>query len=229
MARVELPEKDDIPSNNEKDKRKRKKVVAEAAVGESKKYDVVKKEKGFVEEGVGEVKDFVVNSVVMPTVKEMVYNVFAGIFDIIKDSIEAKIFGIDEVRSSHTDYRGKSARRGRRDWREDERSSLDYYERRTTRFSRRRPPSDVMSYDGIVFRDMYEAQQCREDMYDIYEDRGGYLKVADFKKLIGYDERDISYVDDEWGWFSLANVMVKPARGGGFVIDMPKPRPLSDY
>jgi len=223
MARVELPEKDDVPSNNERDKRKKKPVEE---VTDKPKYDVVKKEKGFVEEGVGEVKDFVVNSVVMPTIKEMVFNVFSGIFDIIKDSIEAKIFGIDEVRSRdvHTDYRRKSSHR-RKDWRDDGWNSI--YDTQGGR-SRRRTPTDVMSYEGWVFRNMYEAQQCKENLYDIYEDRGGYLLVADFKREIGFDKRDMSAIDYEWGWFSMNNILVKPTRGGGYVIDMPKPRPIDD-
>ena len=60
------------------------------------------------------------------------------------------------------------------------------------------------------------------------------LRVSEYKKLLNdemsRDEApyDISNIDYEWGWYSLSNANVKPLRGGGFKIDMPKPRPLDD-
>lgn len=89
-----------------------------------------------------------------------------------------------------------------------------------------------MDYADYYFTDMFDAKRAKEDIYDIYEDRGGYLYVADYKKIIekfvDHDDVEITQTDYEWGWYNISTLVIKPARHGGFIIDMPRPRPL-DY
>lgn len=229
MARVELPSKDEVPSNNEEDKKAKAKQNAKAleelrADPKSSYYKAKRRKKNFVEEGASEMKSFVIDSVVMPTVKEMVFNIFSGIFDIIKDSIEAKIFGVEDVREKN--YRKSYNSRKRRSGR-DRREYNSIYDTDTRSSRYRERARDVMDYEDFYFTEIFLADRCLQDMFDIFEDRGGMLKVSDYKKLLDYDPEDITYIDQEWGWYSLASATVKPIRGGGFKIDMPRPRPLN--
>lgn len=222
MARVELPSKEETPSNYKKDKIQNKPVASSPPTD----YKPRKKEKTFVEEGAKEVKNYVIDSVVMPTIKDMIFNVFSGIFDIFKDAIEAKIFGIDEVGRNRSRSRSRSRRMddeyiGYSSIRDDDR-------RRGSRRGRgeRARARDVMDYEDIWFDDMYQANTALRKAMDVFEDRGCMLKVSDFKKILKYDEDDITYIDQEWGWYSLSTAIVKPLRNGGYKIDMPRPRPL---
>lgn len=229
MARVELPSKDDIPSNNERDKKKAADISkARKDIEIQARSSIKKKEKSFLEELGAEGKSFIVDSIVMPTVKDMIYNVFAGVFDIIKDSIEAKIFGIDDFGATR-DYRSRSNRRRERRSRDPIPFNSIYDQDDRRRRDRRTRSRDVMDYEDLYFTDMFEAKRAKEDMQIIYEDRGRYLYVADFKKIMGYNEDELSSVDYEWGWYTISNAVIKPMRNGGFIIDMPRPRPLDLY
>ena len=239
MARVELPTKDEVPSNNEKDKKvtkpKKKEAWAEARAAVKAGGGGSRRKKSFVEEGAEEMRSFVIDSVVMPTVKEMVFNVFSGIFDIFKDAIEARIFGVDDV-VRERNYRTSYDRRRTRSYRD--RSSIDDMFDRGSSRSRSRGgrgrSRDVTDYDDFYFTELVRADCCLNRVFDIFEDNGCMLRVSEYKKLLNdemsRDEApyDISNIDYEWGWYSLSNANVKPLRGGGFKIDMPKPRPLDD-
>lgn len=237
MARVEMPPKEKAPSANQQ----HKELEALIAQGKEQGEDLVvrRKEKGFISEVADEGKDFVVNQIVMPTVKEMIFNVFAGIFDILKDTVEAKIFGIDDV--------GRSYDRGYRDYAKPRRRTTGsrylkdrmgynslYDDRRGGYAPRTR---DVTNYESVIFRDMYLARLVQDEALNVFEERGGFLKVSDYKKVIAdildqngvrgvYTMDDITYIDEDWGWYNLNTMLIKPMRNGGYAIDMPRPKPL---
>lgn len=169
---------------------------------------VTTRKPGFMENELHEVKSFIFSDVVIPMAKEMLYSVVSGLFDMASSAAEAKIFG--EATPITTRRHGRSGH-------------VDYSSLSVKRTSRRMDRMDTSTaYKTVIFKNRYDADNKREEIYQILEDEG-YVTVGDVNHVFGLPSE---YTDEDWGWKSLAGTRIKTARHGGYTIEFPRPKAL---
>ena len=236
MSTVKMPEKEDLPSNSfatKKPKPPTKKSKAEVDRRKPKQMisQPSKKKKSFLESELSEAKNYMVDDIVIPRVRDMVMEIIEGIFGMATEAIESAIFGSAAIghRSSRRSYagrsrgartpynslydygRGRSMRKRGIDYDEEEEIIEDYRDVVIQSRSGR-------AEDTIKLRDDIE-----EEIYNILEDEGE-VTVGDLNYILGIDTGP--YTNEDYGWRTLSGMRFKKIRGGGYVIDMPRPRPL---
>jgi hypothetical protein len=77
-------------------------------------------------------------------------------------------------------------------------------------------------FDEIVIETRPEAETVLDSMLEMF-DRFGVVTVADFYDLVNQDS---STADRNWGWSSLQGADVVRARGGGYIISLPRTEAL---
>jgi hypothetical protein len=77
-------------------------------------------------------------------------------------------------------------------------------------------------FGKIIIPHRDEANDVIDQMFELIS-RHGSVSVAEL-----YEMTDIrsSHVDVKWGWTNLRGAKAIPHRGGGFVLDLPRPEPL---
>lgn len=91
------------------------------------------------------------------------------------------------------------------------------------------PPSGMSSrarathnFDEIILDNRGDAEHVLEQLMDVV-DQYDQASVADLYFLVG--ER-ADHTDHKWGWTDLRGARVMPMRGGGYLLDLPRPEPL---
>lgn len=152
--------------------------------------------------------DYMVTDVVIPSLKEMIYEAF-------QSGMQKLIFGEARAR------RGAPPPTGYSGVPRVNYQSLSQPTRARTISSQSRARGN---FDEIVLANRVEAAEVLERMFDIlanYE----VVMVADLYALTGVTG---SHVDQRWGWRSLRGAQVIPLRGQqGYLLDLPEPEPLS--
>lgn len=213
----EEPAKNDIQKEEKAPKKALNGVVTEKKRSFAKQFVDI-----FFENGASpkEIKRYVIKDLLVPAILE-------NIADTIQAVVEMRFFG----------ETGRSARRGRK---ADSANGSNvryggYFvgnDDRRNRASRRltRDPDD--SYQeplgDFIFDDRRDAEMVLVDMKELV-DTYKRVTVADYIDLLkqyGVKVRDADHTDQKWGWTDLSDVGVKPARGGGHYIDLPKEYPL---
>ena len=143
------------------------------------------------------------------------------ISDLIKNGVDMLLFGEVNPR------RGSSGRRRKRTAyssysRRDDRG---YYERR------KRERQKILDYRDVIFDDFDDADDVLNDLCDLIEEYD-QASVADFYELINsrtsidgtrFDVAG-SFTDNRYGWRALGTTKVRACDGGGYYIDLPKPK-----
>lgn len=202
LAEVTLPEKEEtLPSNSYKDRALTKPKTVEAVV-----KGKVKKKSSFAElflsEDRADIGDYVVKDVVIPRIKET-------IFDVIMGSLSMALFG-----GRHAINKNVLTRQGVT-------SKVNY-----SAFSNnggikasnqqpglpRRADLDV---SGVVFDDKDDAETVLGTLAGMVIDYG-QVTVADFYALA---EMDYDFTLGKWGWYKDAVMAAKvcPTRGGWYI------------
>lgn len=78
-------------------------------------------------------------------------------------------------------------------------------------------------FGELVLQSRQEAEEVLERMFDILS-QYDTVTVADLYELTGVA---VSHTDHKWGWSDLQGGHVGRTRGGGFLLDLPAPVPLS--
>lgn len=78
-------------------------------------------------------------------------------------------------------------------------------------------------FDDIVISSRGEAEQVVERLFDLLSQFGS-ASVADLYELTGVSS---THADHKWGWTDLEGSGVSKVRGGGYLLDLPDPDPLS--
>lgn len=164
----------------------------------TKKNEVRKLTNVFVAEDAHNVKDYVVNDLVIPTIK----NLFV---DLVQNSVEMLILG---------SKRGSSGRRSS----VDTVSYRDYgsYSRNDRHYAAPRTRSQF-DYDDIVFETSGDAHAVLDQMQFIL-DKYKIVRVADLYDMC---ELTAPYTAHDYGWTSLSRARVVSVRGG-YIIEMPR-------
>lgn len=208
---------DSLPDNSKSARAEREKQATTQAPAKTEEKHVEKVVRGktkikknelrkftdvFISEDVGRIKEYIINDLLIPTIKKTLYDAVVNSFDIALFGGRSGGSGsrrpiADSV--SYTNY-GRSGRR------ESESGSR---------------ASNRHSYDDIIFdtRSDAEAVLARMDeMMDVYE----IVSVADM-----FEMADLScdYTDNKYGWTNIRNAEVVRVRDG-YKIKMPKAVPI---
>ena len=73
-------------------------------------------------------------------------------------------------------------------------------------------------FNDVIFESRGEAEEVLSNLIDIIVDYGA-TSVADLYDLVGITG---SFTDNKWGWTDLSGSSVSRARGGGYIINLPK-------
>ena len=86
-----------------------------------------------------------------------------------------------------------------------------------------RPSRMRHAFDEIVINSRQEAEEVLDRMYDLIS-RYDAASVADLYELTGITS---SHTDQKWGWEELQGSSVGRVRGGGYLLELPEPIPLT--
>lgn len=79
------------------------------------------------------------------------------------------------------------------------------------------------NFDEIILQTAAEADEVLRQLYEllsVYE----VVSVADLYRSVAIQS---THVDHKWGWTDLRGSGVSRLRGGGYLLDLPEPRPIN--
>lgn len=152
----------------------------------------------FLGDDVENVKSYLIMDVVVPAIKDT-------IVDMVCSGVEM-IFGV--------------GRRGGRSFRSyTNYSNISYKERDRERRDRRRERTRDYDEREIVVETRQEAEDVIFQLAELCE-QYGMARVADLYELVG---KTGDFQSQKWGWESVAQARAVRVRGGGYLIDLPRP------
>ena len=194
---------ENFPSNSHASKQERRevpKVVTKGTVVTKKPGIGRKLADTFFGDDIENIGDYILLDIIVPSIKET-------IVDMVSNGIEM-LFGVGNRRSSkgsgyHFSYSSiSSGKKSRGDNREN-------------RYERRR------RYDGddVVVETRGQAEEIISNLDDLCKDYG-MARVADLYDMVGITP---DFTAEKWGWESVASARALRQRGGGYLIQLPKP------
>jgi hypothetical protein len=195
--------------------------VTSATVEQRKKGLGRKFKETFVVGDARTTRDYVIFEVMIPAVRDMM-------FDAVEGAFKRMIYG-ESARHrpgatsggypglGHVNYGGYSSIKptggpGSRP------AQTSQPQRQLSRMSKARN-----SFDEIIIPDRHGAEEVIERMFDILSQYGS-VSVADLYELTGLAS---SHTDIKWGWTQLRGAKAIRLRQGGFVLDLPEPQALA--
>lgn len=209
MAERELFSTKDFPGNKiggssskTPAKKKQVKQVAKGRVIKRKKSLGNKFRETFLEDDTGSVGSYILYEVIIPAAK-------STITDMVTGGIEMLLYGETRGRASRDKGRGYV-------------SYGSYYDKdcRNDR-DRARPSTRARhNFDDVILDSRGEAEDVIGVLVDLIDEYGD-ASVADLYDAVGMDS---SYTDRKYGWTNLRDARPRLIRGGGYLLDLPKPR-----
>lgn len=186
------------------DKKEIKKVV-KGTVKVKKKGLFASAVDEFVNEDLANIKTYLITDVIIPTVKNTIWDAFTNTLDMIlyKGDGRNRKNAPGSSRVPYVSYNKVS------DNRRDNRGYRD--EPRRGRFD----------FSGICFTSKADADAVLEQM-DAIMDEYKMVTVVDFYDLVGITGE---YTDSKYGWTNIRNARTVHGRDG-YYIEMPKPLPI---
>lgn len=187
--------------SQEREKRVDKPVVT-GGVKIKQKSEVSKLADVFISEDASNVKNYIIMDVLIPTIKDTLYNVVKGTLDMI-------LFGGNANRSerrtngSYVSYDRFSDRKDRTSRNDSYRTNSGY------------------NHGDVVLDSRPEAEEVLSQMDDIIRSYG-WVTVADLYDLLG---ESCNFTDQKYGWTNLRNANVVRVRDG-YMIKLPKALPI---
>ena len=178
------------------EKKKVEKVV-NGKVTTKKKNGLGKLVDMFISEDVGNIKNYIVQDVVVPTIK-----------DTLLEVAKRLLWGGDSDRG-----RGTASRISYR----------SYYDKNNDRRAPVEPrSSNRFDYDDIVINSRGEAEDVLIRMEEIIA-KYDTVSVLDFYDMLGLTA---PHTANKYGWTELGSAKVVPVRGGGYTIKLPRALPI---
>lgn len=197
----------DYPSNA---KRSRPEEPAEKKVEPVVTGEVVRRKRspfgkfthGFVAEDSGSVVQYVLEEVLLPAARAMVYDMFT-------QGLERTLFGDSRPknpnqRTAYTNYQTRSQTRPAN----------------VTSISRQQRASH--DFSDMIVGTRGEAEDVIDRMRDLIIEFN-VATVSDFYDLLGMTGE---FTDNKWGWYDLRSASIKPVRGG-YMFSMPRTQPVT--
>lgn len=193
----------------EDQKRRPEKKVDKVISGKAKKTKrnaVEKFTDAFVEEDIKTVKSYVLTSVILPGIKDVVA-------DTLTNAINMILFG--DTRSPRKSGRGHTNYSG---FYRGERMSTIEKERNNARKNRNR-----YAYEEVCCENHGDAVDILDSMFEII-DQYGVISVMDLYDLAGMDSE---FTDQNYGWSDISSATIVRRSANEHVIKMPKPMPIN--
>lgn len=157
----------------------------------------------FVAEDLKNIKAYLMADVIMPTIKNTIWDAFTNTLDMILFKGEGRSTRRGgSSRAPYVSY-NKVSERGR-----DIRNNNE-------------PRRGRYNFDSITFDSKADAEEVLRQM-DALLDEYKIVTVADLYDLVGETGE---YTDQKYGWMNLRNAHTVRARDG-YILDMPKPVPI---
>ena len=171
--------------------------VVTGSVKTKKKNGIRKLAEGVISEDKEKVKSYILEDVIIPAIKDTIYNVIAGGAGILLDR-GGNRGGGGRHNTSKVSYR-------------------QYYEPR----EERRTTGARFDYDDIVFNNRVEAEAALDQMNEVIK-RYGFVTVGDL-----YDMADLTqpYTSNKYGWMNVSTAEVIRVHDG-YVLKLPKASPI---
>lgn len=191
--------------NTSKDREKPKDGTASRRPEAVAKPVVIKKNIGrriiesFTGDDVQSVGSYLLFEVFIPAAKQM-------IIDATTQGIERVLMGESRPRTSRIGYTNYNSLSSRSRSGHPETRSISPRGKSTHNFKE------------IVLETRSEAQDVLDGLVD-YLDQFDFAPVSTLYDLVGITG---SFTDDQWGWSNLRDASIRPNRGGGYVLDLPK-------
>lgn len=158
----------------------------------------------FIGDSAESVGQYVLFDVIVPRVKDL-------LFDIIVGGSERSLFG-SSTRSSRGS-RGRSQLVSKTDYSGISRNSRDREERDISTRGRA-----THRFDEILIPTRGEAEQILDTLLELV-DQYDSATVADLYNACGISTE---HTDLKFGWTDLSEARIEPARGGGYILDLPR-------
>lgn len=184
------------------EKKKVEKVISGKAKIKKKSEATKLTEKIISTEDVGNLKSYLLEDVIIPTIRNTIW-------DAITNSLDMILFG--------------GTGRSRRKSLSSKVSYRDYYDekkRGSSRLSERKRSG--YDFDDIILETRGEAEEVLERMDELIETYS-FASVADLYDLVGIT---CDYTDNKYGWTNIRNAEPIRVRGGGYMLKMPKALPI---
>lgn len=203
---------DNLPSNSktvstlnpDSQKREVKKII-KGEVKPQKKTFFKKFKDAFLPEPNMSVEDYILSDILVPGIKNLIYTVLTG-------GLSGALFG-----DARPDNR----------WRPGDNRYVDYSRMSTYRRDERRPSESsratyrsrsVMNFEPMAM-ERVDAEAVLDEMLRNIAEYGS-VSIGYYYELMGITGE---FTDWKYGWVDLRNVPIIQARGGGYIIDFPKP------
>lgn len=190
----------DVQRDTAPTEKKKVEKVVQGTVKTKKKSEIAK---AFVAEDIRNVGSYIVMDVLIPAAKK-------ALSDIVANGIDMLLYG-------------ESGRRGKSSSSTSYVSYRDYSNRdRDRRYGDASRTRSGYSYDDVILETRAEANEVLDRMNEII-DSYGQVSVGDLYDLVGITG---NYTDNNYGWTDLRSAEPIMARGGGWMIRLPKALPL---
>lgn len=183
-------------------------VKAVASATRKKKSGARRFMENFIAEDAKDVKDYVIGDILLPALKDTIYDMFTNSLSMILG------FGSgnnNRSRNSHSRLEGGGSYVSYKDY--------SSYARNDRQARRANPGRYRYSFDDIIFKDKRECDDVLFELDGVME-QYKFVSVADFYRAAGLDESEIKYTDSDYGWYNLAGASARYDRGA-YIIDMP--------
>ncbi len=223
---------DEFPGNSETEKLAKRKTVKEESKSRPKLESVVTKpvvtkKKGllrraadnFLSEEVGDIKDYIVQDVLIPSMKNVGLDMVRAVCDALQGSVETAFYGRRVTRPGQG-IASMITRAGSRTYvgysNISTANAQAHISSREERSARARH-----DFSEIVYSSRGEAEEVLSHLVDLTIDYG-LASVADYRELSGLET---SGVDQNYGWTNLKDAYTERV-SNGYIIKLPVARPL---
>ncbi len=195
MSEVKLPDHNEVAANTHISHEKRVEKVIQGNVRTRKRSMSKRMRDVFISEDAETIRSYILMDVVIPEIKE-----------IIMETVNVILFGGSRpaAKKKGQTYVSYSS------------YSSPSYKNQQKQIEKRNTVNDL---NDVIFESRGEAEEVLSSLVDIVNDYE-IATVADFYDLVGITG---SFTDNKYGWSNFQGVTVSRARGGGYVINLPRP------
>lgn len=195
MSEVKLPTHEEVEANTHISHEKRVEKVIQGNVRTRKKSLGRRVRDIFISDDAETIRSYILMDVIVPEIKE-----------ILSETVNYILFGSSKPvgKKKNPTYVSYSS------------YSSPSYKQQTKQIEKRRTANDVTD---VIFESRGEAEEVLSSLVDIVNDYE-VATVADFYDLVGITG---SFTDNKYGWPHFQGVTVSRARGGGYIINLPRP------
>ena len=158
----------------------------------------------FLAEDIHDVKHYIFRDIVVPSIID-------SIIDVVQSGIEM-VFGVG---GSRRNRRSRSSNKSYTNY-----SSISYKkDDRDERQYRRLRTDGRFNVEEVIVETRGEAEEIIHNLADLCEDYG-WARVSDLYAMVGITPE---FTAERWGWDTVASARPVHQRGGGYLIDLPRP------